>query len=359
MLERIAEWVWYRRGMGASAARALLEPLSLIYGRVMQQRNARFDRGVGVKPTALPALCVGNLSVGGTGKTPVAAWCAQQLQQLGASPAIVLRGYGDDEWREHTLLSPGVPVVVNADRVLGMAEAAEQGADVAVLDDAFQHRQASRVVDLVLLSADAWTGDVRLLPAGPWREPLSSLRRSSVVVITVKVANESQVATVRRAVMTAAPGVPVAIVAIKAGVLVPVTAGELLRAAPVGIAQSLASLRGADVLAVSAIGNPEPFEQVLREAGALVTARRFRDHHPFTVAEAEALARSVPTSGMAICTRKDAVKLATLWPRTAAPLWYLSQTIVVRLGADALQAALARVVAARHAPTAASRPTAG
>ncbi len=377
VLERFALWAWHGRGPGPSVTRAMLAPLSFVYGGAVRRRNAAFDRGEGVRTTALPAVCVGNLSVGGTGKTPVAAWCAQQLRELGASPAIVLRGYGDDEWREHALVSPGVPVVVNAERTTGIAEAAGQGADVAVLDDAFQHRQADRVVDLVLLSADMWTGDVRLLPAGPWREPLSSLARASVVVITVKVADDAQVDAVRRAAASAAPGVPVAIVAIEADKLVAVTAGEPLHAggahttvadttaglgdAPYTDASSsrLSALRDRDVLAVSAIGNPEPFEQVLRGAGARLTARRFRDHHAYSATDVESLAHSVPAGGVAVCTRKDAVKLAPLWPRTGVPLWYLSQTIVVRHGADALQRALNRVVAARHAPSAASRPTAG
>ncbi len=322
----------------------------------MQQRNSAFEAGEGVRTTALPAVCVGNLSVGGTGKTPIAAWCAQQLRELGASPAIVLRGYGDDEWREHALLSPGIPVVVNADRTNGVAEAAGRGADAAVLDDAFQHRQAARTVDIVLLSADAWTGHVRLLPAGPWREPLSSLNRATVVVITVKTADDERVELVRRAAAAAAPQVPVAIVGIEAGVLMP---NARTSSPPDESERQLASLSGRDVLAISAIGNPDPFEHVLRLAGARVTARRFRDHHSYTSADAESLARSAAPGGMAVCTRKDAVKLSALWPRTAVPLWYLSQTIVVRQGADALQAALARVVAARPAPTAASRPTAG
>lgn len=376
-LARFAQWAWQSPDGGARVTRALLAPLSFAYGRAVQHRNAKFDRGERVQVTALPALCVGNVSVGGTGKTPVAAWCAQQLQQLGASPAIVLRGYGDDEWREHALLSPGVPVVVNADRTIGISEAAGQGADVAVLDDAFQHRQASRVIDFVLLSADAWSGAVRLLPAGPWREPLSSLRRASVVVITVKAASDEQVETVRRAALAAAPDVPTAILAIEADTLVPVSAGEPLRAASArGAAQDvfvaakagasvtatplrLSALDKRDVLAVSAIGNPEPFEQVLRGVGALLTIRRFADHHAYTAAEAESLASTVAPGGIAVCTRKDAVKLAPLWPRTGAPLWYLSQSIVVRRGSEALHAALARVVAARQLPPAASRPTAG
>lgn len=356
--ERVAQWVWQNGGTAAGVTRALLTPLAAAFGAVVESRNARYDSGRGVEPTAINAVSVGNLTVGGTGKTPFAAWCAQRLRERGAAPAIVLRGYGDDEWREHALLTPGIPVVVGVDRVRAIAEAAGQGATVAVLDDAFQHRRAARVADLVLISADAWTGDVRLLPAGPWREPLSALRRASVAVITVKGEASERQAALRHAVNTAAPHVPVAEVHLQAGLLFEILMGQVLTA-PDTPGVSLASLADRDVLAVSAIGNPEPFEQALQRAGARVTARRFTDHHAFSETDVAALAAAVSARGIAVCTRKDAVKLAPLWPRTARPLWYLSQTIEVRLGEDVLLAALSRALPARQSPTGEPRPTAG
>ncbi len=365
-----AHWVWYGTGAAPAMVRAALAPAASLFGAVVARRNRRFDAGVGVEPLALPALSVGNLSVGGTGKTPVAAWCARELQRLGATPAVVLRGYGDDEWRVHTLLTPGAVVVTDADRVQGVAAAASRGADVAVLDDAFQHRRAARTADLVLVSADAWTGTVRLLPAGPWREPLSSLRRASVAVITVKTASEARVAEVATAVQSAAPSVPVAVVALAAGALHAVVPGASLDAVaaesgPESRAESrsesmpLDTLAGRAVTAVSAIADPAPFLARLIETGARVEARSFRDHHAFTAADIAELVASIPASGVAVCTLKDAVKLAPLWPRVAPPLLYVSQTIEVRLGADALHTTLARVCSARRRPHAASRSTAG
>ena len=88
----------------------------------------------------------------------------------------------------------------NSDRAAGVRSAALRGADVAILDDAFQHRRAARVADVVLVSADRWTGDVRLLPAGPYREPLSALRRARLVMLTVKAARDAQVRTLERAI---------------------------------------------------------------------------------------------------------------------------------------------------------------
>lgn len=379
----LVERVWSGDDRVAAAARFALGPLAAAYGAVVAARNARFDRGAGVLPVACPAISVGNLTVGGTGKTPVAAWCARALQAAGARPAIVLRGYGDDEWRVHALLTPGVAVVRDPDRVRGIATAAAAGADCVVLDDAFQHRRAARVVDLVLLSADAWTAPVRLLPAGPYREPLQSLRRASLIVITVKAASRTAVDAVRRAVhAVVGDRVPVAVVGLEATALQRVAPDMVAATPPAGssiplptppasrvstdappvpaaTAMPLAALAGRGVLAASAIGDPSAFERALASAGARVTGRRFRDHHAFTSADASALARDVPPGGVAVCTLKDAVKLAPLWPHASQPLWYLSQTLVVRDGAEALTDAVHRVLAARTATSHTTRPIAG
>jgi tetraacyldisaccharide 4'-kinase len=352
------ESIWAGRGPLPAVLRAALVPASLLFRATIAFRNARFDRGQGVSPTALPALSVGNLSVGGTGKTPIAAWCCRELQRLGAHPAVVLRGYGDDEPLVHGLLSPGVPVIASPDRVAGIARAAAAGADVVVLDDAFQHRRATRVADLVLISADDFSSPQHLLPAGPWREPLTALRRATCVVVTVKAASTAQVERVLAAVRGAAPKVPVAVVGIVPDALHRVP-GEAEVAAPDGSGLPLEDLAGRRVLAISAIGNPSAFAAQLQGAGAHVTSRVFPDHHAFTAGDVSALSATASAVDLAVCTLKDAVKLAPLWPRAAPALWYVSQTIEVRLGLDALQSAFGRVLAARPLPHAASLPTAG
>jgi tetraacyldisaccharide 4'-kinase len=353
--ERVVQHVWGGADPLSVSVRLLLAPLSAAFGAVVAIRNRRFDRGEGVLPTAVPALSVGNLTVGGTGKTPVASWCVRALAAAGARPGVVLRGYGDDEWRVHGVLTPGVPVVRNADRVAGAHEAQAAGADCVVLDDAFQHRRAARVVDLVLVSADAWTGACRLLPAGPFREPLAALRRASVVVITRKVASDARVAAVRCAISAAAPSVPIAELGLEADGLR--SAGEL--GAVGGSARPLTALAGRRVLAVSAIGDPAAFEARLRATGAQVEPRRWPDHHAFTAAECAALASAAGPDTEVVCTLKDAVKLAPHWPRAAVPLWYVSQSIVVRAGASALDGAVGQVLAARGVPGSAAPPTAG
>lgn len=348
-------------------ARGVLTPTSWLFERIVAQRNARYDRA---RPSgALPAISIGNLTVGGTGKTPMAAWCVQRLRALGAKPAIVMRGVGDDEWRVHGVLNPGSPVIVAPDRVAGMLIAKSRGADCAVLDDAFQHRRAARLVDIVLLSADQWTSRVRLLPSGPFREPLSSLARAHLAVITVK-AEKSRESDARVDAMLAeirrvASHIEYAVAHLRPGSL-RLAASLLSTGAPdaAGLRGPRADLlthppewlAGKQVVLVSAIGNPDAFERQIRALDAHVrSTRRFPDHHAYTDGDASAIAVLANGADGVVCTLKDAVKLARCWPREAPPLWYLSQSVVVDRGVDALDRACARVLAARTATT----PTAG
>lgn len=361
-LAALASAVWEDDTTGARTVRSALAPAAWLFGHIVSRRNARFDAST-PRSAALPAISIGNLTVGGTGKTPVAAWCVRELRARGARPAIVLRGVGDDEWRVHGLLNPGTAVVVSPDRTAGMVVARTRGADCVVLDDAFQHRQAARVVDVVLLSADRWTGTARLLPAGPFREPLTALRRAQLVVVTVKAARIEQVAALQRVIEEVAPDVPLAVIRLTPGelrlavsVIESRSPGQRGPSHPGRMAQPAAWLRGQTVAAVSAVGDPAAFETQLRGMGAdLRVARRFPDHHRFTAAEAEAIARDAAGTAGVVCTLKDAVKLAPLWPREAPVLWYLSQSVVVDRGAEAFDRAFGRLLAVR----AATAPTAG
>ena len=365
----IAEAIWEHDTAGARLGRAAAG--AGVVGssaRIVSQRNARFDATAPTSATVIPAMSIGNLTVGGTGKTPMAAWCVRELRARGAQPAIVMRGVGDDEWRVHGLLNPGIPVVVSPDRAAGLIVARTRGADCAVLDDAFQHRRARRVADIVLLSADRWTGAARLLPAGPFREPLSSLRRADVVVITVKAAERG----------TGAGGV--------AGDQCRGTGRGTGRAAPrpgaaaarrgVGQGQGIVSVRRSHQRSPAGPADPSPrvarrtrgergerHRRSGRVRGAASRGGRAPARHrgdsPIITRFARprrhrSHARRQGRSGV-VCTLKDAVKLAPCWPREAPPLWYLSQSVVVDRGAEALDRAFARVLAAR----AATAPTAG
>ena len=280
----------------------------------------------GLFPTedfSVAVVSVGNLSVGGTGKTPVAAWIARTLTERGIKPGIVLRGYGGDETIVHQRLNAGVPVIVAADRARGIREAIAQGADVVILDDAFQHRRAARDADVLLVDADSWSGPPRLLPTGPWREPLQSARRASLVIITRKTAGRSTVDAARRAVAAAAPHVPIAVMHLAPGELQSTATGQIL---------PLHALRGADLTAIAAIARPESFFRQLTELGAVVRPHSFADHHAFTTSEARHLAAQASSSDFVVCTLKDAVKLESIWPAEAGSLWYVSQRLRIEDG---------------------------
>ena len=322
----MVETVWTGRGKGARAVRALLTPAESLYGAVIATREKLYDWGIfRATEFSVPVLSIGNLSVGGTGKTPIAAWFARRFSEKGAAPAIVLRGYGGGEIIVHERLNEGIPVIATADRVRGIREAIARGVNVVVLDDAFQHRRAGRDADVLLVSADAWMGKPRLLPAGPWREPLRSARRATLVIITRKTADRSAVADVKRALANAAPRVPVAIAHLAPGDLRSTATGQTL---------PLHALRGADLTAIAAIAQPDAFFKQLTELGAVVRPFSFPDHHAFTRAEARDLATEAGSSDFVVCTLKDAVKLESLWPAEAGSLWYVSQRLRIEDGQE-------------------------
>ena len=375
------ERLWFSPDPAARALRAALMPLELLYAGAVTVRGKLYDSGVlATRAAAIPAVSVGNLTVGGTGKTPISAWLARQLVKRGATPAVVLRGYGNDETLVHRLLNPDIVVLTSTDRAAGIERAAERRCDMAVLDDAFQHRRAARVADVVLVSAERWGERRHLLPAGPWREPLSALERASLVIVTRKSSSADAARDVAGRVERVASGVRTAIVH-----LAPRELRSLLRGtddapsdtvpadhsaeasgaasrreseARAGVPEShpLGTVRGRPVLAISAIGDPRAFEAQLAALGARVESRSFPDHHPFTAGEVARLSRTAAELAretgdglpVALCTLKDAVKLIRLWPREAPPLWYVSQQPEVESGRSEVDALIARALAARH-----------
>ncbi len=316
--------------------RTLLSPIAWAFGGAVRVRNALFDRGVfRSTAAAIPVVSVGNLSVGGTGKTPLAAHLAMQLKAAGASPAVVMRGVGEDESRAYAMLAPGVLVVTDADRVRGVRTAAARGADVAVLDDAFQHRRIKRDFDVVVLSADRRHIRPKLLPAGPQREPLDSLRRASLAVIVRKAADRDSVSRIRELVNELFPHLPVADVSLAPAGLVN-WRGRQERALEVMGEQR--------VLAVAGIGNPDAFFKQLAPYARHVEQMPFRDHHAFRDRDAVFLADIAAGFDAVVCTLKDAVKLGPIWPRQAPELWYVSQRLEVEKGEAEVQRILARLL---------------
>jgi tetraacyldisaccharide 4'-kinase len=316
---RLVEEVWIGRSKRSAIARAVLSPAEWLYGAVVAVRGKLYDwKLLRTAEFSVPVLSVGNLSVGGTGKTPISAWFARRLGEKGVRAAIVLRGYGADEIIVHERLNPEIPVIASPDRVRGIREAIAQGAGVVILDDAFQHRRASRDADVLLVNADAWTGKPRLLPAGPWRESLRAARRATLVIVTRKTAGPAAVADVTRALANAAPQVPVATVHLAVGELKSTATGQTL---------PLHAINGSDLTAIAAIAQPDSFFKQLTDLGAVVRPQSFPDHHAFTRAEARRLSAEASSSDFVVCTLKDAVKLERIWPAEAGSLWYVSQRL--------------------------------
>ena len=169
----------------------MLSPLAGIYGRVVAGRNRRFDAGEGVVDLKEPVISVGNLTLGGTGKTPVCQYLVSVLREAGRTPAIAMRGYGassdgvSDEALEYSSMFEDLPLAVGADRVVSLEALRKKSAfDCVVLDDGFQHRRIARDLDIVLIDATRPGLDDRLLPAGRLREPPSSLARADIVLVT-------------------------------------------------------------------------------------------------------------------------------------------------------------------------------
>jgi tetraacyldisaccharide 4'-kinase len=312
---------------------ALLFFLSLIYGAAVEMRSRCYAWGL-LKRKRLPftVISVGNITIGGTGKTPAVLLIAGLLRKHGRKPFILSRGYGSGNESvrllsgstteaasagdEPALMAhrlPDVPVVVGRDRYRGGMLAHERtGADTAVLDDGFQHLPVRRDLDIVLIDATDPFGKGMLLPAGILREPLRALQRADVVLFTRSDrspdldALRSNVRHYTNARFFTARHAPVELVDVATGA-----------------SRALESLRGTPVTAFAGIARPDAFFAHVGSLGAVVkNTVAFPDHHAYTKADMDLLRRSAADSGsaMLVTTEKDGVKLRTAAPAT---IWAL------------------------------------
>jgi tetraacyldisaccharide 4'-kinase len=324
------------RGQGGAAGAVLstvLLPVSALYRLVVKVRALAYGLGLtSVRSPAIPVVSVGNVTVGGTGKTPVARWVVGALRGAGRRPAVVLRGYGTDEIRLHERWSPGVPVVADADRVAAVASAASAGADIAVVDDGFQHRRLGRQLDIVLLAAEErFPGPV--LPRGPYREPAGAVDRADVVVVTRKSASEADAVAVERAVRDLGVRRPVVRVHLRPGRVrtMAVWCGEA------GSADDARPRPDGPFRVVCGVADPDSVVHAARAVGLEVADRvDFPDHHDFTVEEVARL-RGGPYP--LVITEKDAIKLGTHAP-DAHDIVVIEQDLVFEQGEDVLRALL-------------------
>lgn len=291
----------------------LLRPLGLLYGGLMRLRAASYQNGL-LRSRKLPGtvVSVGNLTVGGTGKTPMVLWIAERLAAEGHRPAILTRGYRGLGESDAEDLPPADEVALLRRRLNGRAQfgvgkdryknglaLAKDGAEWFILDDGFQHLALERDADILLLDATDPFGGGKILPSGRLREPRSALARADIVVITRASHAPALEARVRR--YTNAP-VFAARTRLEA----------VLRAPAMKEALPKSERWQHKFFAFCGIGNPRAFFDDLRSWGFAVEGRRsFADHHRYSAAEVrelESAAASVDANAL-ICTEKDVFNL--------------------------------------------------
>src|SRR5690606_34844705 len=175
------------RGERTAPVLDLLRPLGSAFGALMRLRNRLYDRGIlSIQDPPMPVVAVGNLTFGGTGKTPWVSYLIESLARPGRALGVLTRGYGAsrDEARLIAGRHPEVAIAVDPDRARGARELARKGVTLAIADDAFQHRRLRRVADLVLIDARHPFGNERMLPAGMLREPIDAVSRATAVIVT-------------------------------------------------------------------------------------------------------------------------------------------------------------------------------
>jgi tetraacyldisaccharide 4'-kinase len=300
---------WYGILASDRLKAALLEPAGFLYGAAVK---ARFARTTPYR-SALPVVCIGNFTVGGAGKTPLALAVAGMLREMGRAPAFLTRGYGGrltgphrvdadrdgagDVGDEALLLARAAPTVVARKRPDGAMAIEAIGADVIIMDDGFQNPSLVKDFALIAVDAQAGLGNRRVFPAGPLRAPLEfqTARASAVVMIG---ADANHAGSIGSATLP----------------------GFAARLEPSG---DTAWLRAQPILAFSGIGRPAKFFETLKRNGAVIAGEQpFPDHHVFTAAEAKALLGRAENSGaLLVTTEKDWMRI----PADEGPLGHLRE----------------------------------
>ncbi|MBJ6765170.1 tetraacyldisaccharide 4'-kinase [Myxococcaceae bacterium JPH2] len=332
------ERLFYPPSPESWARRLQLSPLTLLswpYGLLVRIRGSLYDSGL-LRPervNGLRVISVGNLNVGGTGKTPAVLYLAELLVREGRKVGILTRGYGrastepltftgagplpavrdaGDEPRMLATRCPQVRLFVGADRVAAARRARDEfGLDTVLLDDGFQHRRLARDEDVVVMDASVGLGNGHLLPRGPLREPASALRRATLLWVR------------------AAPDGTTPSPELTQGLPRVVTRYQPTEAiAPDGVTHPLSSLQGRPVLALAGLARPGGFLRMLASLGAdLRDAALFPDHHAYTEPELRAVtARARQLGAEVVTTEKDAMRLPP-----GCEAW------VVRLGVELLE----------------------
>ncbi len=318
-MERWLNGVWYEGRAGAS----LLLPLAVLFGVIVRVRRALYRLGpLRQRRAPVPVIVVGNISVGGTGKTPFTIWLARSLAARGHRVGVLCRGYGGT-LRTPALVGRGAdpavfgdeavllaeafapadagasPVIVAAarNRVAGALQLAQCGATLIICDDGLQHYALARDFEIAVVDARRGLGNRSLLPAGPLREPPGRLSEVDVVVVN-RAAAAGDLAVAGRADWDfAQAGTSTALIEMV------LTSGPAAMLAPPGGRRALGEFRGRPVHAVAGIGDPARFFAALQAEGLQCECHAFADHHPFRPEDLQ-----FPGADPILMTVKDAVK---------------------------------------------------
>jgi tetraacyldisaccharide 4'-kinase len=320
-LQDLIQRIWYED----SAAYWMLLPLSWLFARLVAVRRNLYERGVLRRYQAnAPVVVVGNITVGGSGKTPIAIWLALQLQQRGMRPGIVSRGYGGSVGRkplrvtadsnpdtvgdEAVLMAKrsACPVVVHPDRIGAARDICELDVDVIIADDGLQHYRLVRQYEIAVIDGTRGFGNGRLLPAGPLREPVSRLKSVDRVLVNKSVMRSE------RAIRELPAGLAVTDFYLK---------GTMVRSLDEREVAPLAKFAGRQVHAVAAIGNPGRFFMFLESHGMQVIEHAFPDHSRLTEKDLRY------DDGLdVLMTEKDAVKYGNL---SIERCWYVPVEVAI------------------------------
>jgi tetraacyldisaccharide 4'-kinase len=276
--------------------------LSGLYRLITGIRNRLYDTGnLPTRRADVPVVSIGNIEVGGTGKTPFTIALARKLAARGLKPVIVTRGYKgrlkgivhvrpDHDFKDvgdealFMARTSGVPVIKSPDRFMGAAYARKElNADLVLLDDGFQHRRCHRDLDIVLVAGDI--SQEELLPSGRLREPAEAIKRADIIVYTKGSA--------------------------EGGITAELIPSSLLDGS--GITHDLSLLKGKQVLAVCGIARPDHFARSLQRLGARVEAFVFRDHYAYTSRDIGKIKARAKDCDLIVTTEKDMVRLKPSW----------------------------------------------
>jgi tetraacyldisaccharide 4'-kinase len=332
---RVMRWLWTSRRPDARLARLALLPVSGLWRLAMDTRRLAYRRGwIPTRDLPLPSVAVGNLTVGGSGKTPIAIWIARHYVTRGVRPGILLRGYGADETLVHQHAVPEAVVVADPDRVAGAERALAHGAQVLVLDDAYQRLDVRRDLNLLVMSAETTRAVRWPLPAGPWREGWDALDRADAVIVTRKRATAEAAQALARQLERRVRG-PIAVAHLGLGTLEGLVSGTRRPAA---------TLAGKRVVAASGIADPDAFVAQTKATGAAVQVATWKDHHDYRDEDVAWLAHAARRADHVVITQKDAVKLRDRWPAAVPEPLVALLDLTWEEGGEAITAVLDAVV---------------